>query len=311
MRHFVLTFAVTIWACHMPTATFAQASAPLWWCAPLRQYYPAVPTCPAPWVQVARPPGLSPPPPEAAQTSGPPAANKTTMLPIAAIVGSSPETRKLICTGPDALSYLKNKLRDVTGSDLELQDVAAVDSRTCRATVVQNGKRAPGKFKLERYSGYERITWADDAGGRSISWPTGVRFNEPPTDPMEDIRRSAEKNPNEMVGCGVQGPKHVYTTYDVCYAVMKLSREIYNPTKPYAGYHLLQVCGSLPRSACLAMISELRKLYSNEKSKSTMALTDECASDLQGNSSGGDRLSGEEKARYMNVCQSLIEDFLR
>ncbi len=227
---------------------------------------------------------------------------------IAAIVGSSPETRKLVCAEPDALSYLRNKLREISGSsDLELQDVTAVDPRTCRATVVQNGKRAPGKFKLERYSGYERITWADDAGGRSMSWPTGVRFNEPPNDPMEAIRRSAEKNPNEMVGCAVQGPKQVYTTRDVCYAVMKLSREIYNPTKPYAGYHLLQVCGSLPRPACLAMVAELRKLHSNEASKSTMALTEECASDLQNNSSA----SGEEKARYMNTCQDLMGSFLR
>lgn len=269
----------------------------------MRQYYPAVPTCPEPWVQVPRPSGLSPPP----QPSGPPAADKTDTLAIAAIVGSSPETRKLVCTGPDALSYLKNKLRDITRSpDLELQDVAPLDSRTCRATVVENGRRAPGKFKLERYSGYERITWADDAGGRSTSWPTGVRFNEPPTDPMEDIRRSAEKNPNEMVGCGVQGPKQVYTTRDVCYAVMKLSREIYNPAKPYAGYHLLQVCGSLPRPTCLVIIAELRKLHSNEASKSTMALTEECASDLQSDDS-----SGEEKARKMNACQDLVESFLR
>jgi hypothetical protein len=288
----------------MPTATFAQASAPLWWCAPLRQYYPAVPTCPASWVQVARPPGLSALP----QTSNPPAADKTNTLAIAAIVGSSPETRKLVCSGPDALSYLKNKLREISGSpDLELQDVAAVDSRTCRVTVVENGRRTPGKLKLERYSGYERISWDNDAGGRSISWPTGVRFNEPPTDPMEDIRRSAEKNPNKMVGCGVQGPKQVYTTYDVCYAVMKLSREIHNPTKPYAGYHLLQVCGSLSRPTCLAMIAELRKLHSNENSKSTMALTEECAGDLQSNSSA----SGEEKARYMNTCQDLVKAFLR
>lgn len=302
MKNFVLTFAVVMWACHMPTATFAQASAPLWWCAPLRQYYPAVPTCPAPWVQVSRPSGLSPPP-----TSVPPAAARNNTLAIAAIVGSSPETRKLVCTGPDALSYLKNKLREISGSpDLELQDVVSVDSHTCRATVVQNGKRAPGKFKLERISGYERISWDDDAGGRSMSWPTGVRFNEPPIDPMEEIRKSAERNPGEMVACGVQGPTQVYTTRDVCYAVMMLSREIYNPTKPYAGYQILQVCGSLPRPACLAMVAELRKLHSNENSKSTMALTEECASDLQSDAS----VSGEEKAHYMNTCQDLV-GFLR
>jgi hypothetical protein len=260
---------------------------------------------------MARPPGLSPPPPEGKQTGGPVAGDKTNMPAIAAIVGSSPESRKLICAGPDAQSYLRNNLREITRSDLELQDVVAVDSRTCRATVVENGKRDPGRFKLERYSGYERITWTNDAGGRNVSWPTGVRFNEPPTDPMEDIRKSAEKKPNEMVGCGVQGPKQVYTTYDVCYAVMKLSQEIHNPAKPYAGYHVLQVCGSMAHAACLAMITEVRKLYNSGKSKSTMALTEECASDLQGTGSGDDKSSEEEKARYMNTCQSLIEDFLR
>ena len=73
-----------------------------------------------------------------------PVADKTKMPTIAAVVGSSPETRQLICTTPEAIAYLKNNLRNTNGPDLELRDVAAVDSRTCRATIVENGKGRPG-----------------------------------------------------------------------------------------------------------------------------------------------------------------------
>jgi hypothetical protein len=146
--------------------------------------------------------------------------------PIAAVVGSSPETRQLICTGPDALAYLKNELRDISGADLELQDVTAVDSRTCRATVVENGKRTPGIIKLERYSGYERISW--DAPGRSMSWPTGVRFNEPvaqaqpptytppppaPPPPPGQQATAAPVNINKLLFCKYSVPNIAHAAY--------------------------------------------------------------------------------------------------
>src|ERR1700683_89677 len=55
----------------VPALAFAQEPLPLWWCAPLRLYYPTVTTCPAPWLQVARPRGLSQAPPQVKQTSDP------------------------------------------------------------------------------------------------------------------------------------------------------------------------------------------------------------------------------------------------
>jgi hypothetical protein len=223
------------------------------------------------------------------------------MPPIAAVVGSSPETRQLICTGPDALAYLKNRLRDISRVDLELQDVAAVDSRTCRATIVENGKRTPGIIKLERYSGYERISW--DAPGRSISWPTGVRFNEPPNDPIEDMRRSAEKNPNEMVGCAVEGPKTVYTTWAVCYAVIKFFKDNQSKLKPFAGYALIQECARTNDRFCFAIIEELRTLAGKVKFESKMALIEECADDL------AKKVLGNERPQYMNACQDIIDGY--
>lgn len=73
----ILAFvSVLLWIFALParaqlSLTPRQAPAPLWWCAPLRQYYPTVQTCPAQWLQVARPPGLSQPPPQAEQASDP------------------------------------------------------------------------------------------------------------------------------------------------------------------------------------------------------------------------------------------------
>jgi hypothetical protein len=222
---------------------------------------------------------------------------------IAAVVGSSPETRQLICTGPDAVAYLTHHIRDISSPDLELRDVASVNSRTCRATVVENGKRTPGIIKLERYSGYERITWANDAGGRIISWPTGVRFNEPPNDPIEDIHRRAEKNPNEMVGCAVEGPKQIFTTYAVCYAVIKFVRDNSSKLKPYAGYALIQECSRTNSRVCYAIIDELRNLAAKVQFESKMALIEKCADDL------AKKFSGKEKPQYMNTCQDIIDGY--
>src|ERR1700683_3745996 len=67
----VIKILLALWMMAVPTLAFAQAPPPLWWCAPLRQYYPTVPTCPAPWLQVARPPGLSQAAPQAEPTSDP------------------------------------------------------------------------------------------------------------------------------------------------------------------------------------------------------------------------------------------------
>jgi uncharacterized protein len=213
---------------------------------------------------------------------------KTEMPPIAAVVGSSPETRRLICTGPDALAYLRNKLRDIRGSDLELQDVVAVDSRTCRATVVENGKRMPGTIKLERVSGYERIDWS---GG--ISWPTGVRFNEPPDDPLEGIRKQAEKEPHKIILCQAR----VHVTLAACYAIMKL---IGNGVEFYAANAFLQQCGAMRTAVCQTLAEELWMLSEKAKSKSKYDLAEECAVDLE------NKLVGGEKTQYLNACTDLV-----
>ena len=55
-RAFWFTALILAAAIYVPNSAFAQASAPLWWCVPLRQYYPTVQTCPVPWRQVAKTP---------------------------------------------------------------------------------------------------------------------------------------------------------------------------------------------------------------------------------------------------------------
>jgi hypothetical protein len=67
VKRLLLAFCATM----LPTWAFAQSATPLWWCAPLHQFYPTVQTCPVPWGQVTRPPGLSQPAPQAQTTNDP------------------------------------------------------------------------------------------------------------------------------------------------------------------------------------------------------------------------------------------------
>jgi len=65
-------------------------------------------------------------------------------------------------------------------------------------------------------------------------------------DPWEEIRKDTEKNPDEVIGCGVGGPESVYTTRAICFAVMNLYRD--RRIKPSAASELLQMCGSMSTS---------------------------------------------------------------
>jgi len=47
----------------------------------------------------------------------------------------------------------------------------------------------------------------------------------------DEIRKSAEKNPNKVVVCGVEGPKTVYTTNAVCNAVISFDKDYYKKLK--------------------------------------------------------------------------------
>jgi hypothetical protein len=118
-----------------------------------------------------------------------------------------------------------------------------------------------------------------------------------------DMRRNAENTPNKMVGCGVEGPETVYTTWAVCYAVIKLVRDNQDKLRPYAGYAILQDCGRINSNVCLGIIQELQSLASVPQPRSRMALTEKCADDLE------KRFPGNEKPQYMNSCQDLVGYF--
>ena len=119
----------------------------------------------------------------------------------------------------------------------------------------------------------------------------------------DDMRKSAEKNPNQTVGCGVDAPETVYTTNAVCYAILKFIRDYGSELRPYAGYAILQNCARIDSAVCLGIVQELRSLAGTSRMKSKMTLTDQCADDLDR------KFPGVERPRYMNACQELVGYF--
>ena len=117
---------------------------------------------------------------------------------------------------------------------------------------------------------------------------------------LENIHKS---DPEQIMSCGIQGPKSIMTTPGVCYAAMKFFHDNSIKLKPYAGYNLLQQCGLMKRYLCLALIEEMSKLAGLTQSKPPFALMKQCANDFE------EKFTGGEKAQYWNVCRGLTEYF--
>jgi len=167
----------------------------------------------------------------------------------------------------------------------------------CRATLVfASGDTQTGFLVEDSINGVPSWRWASD---QYIAESPAERA----APIYDEIRKSAEKNPNQVVICGVEGPKSVYTTNVVCNAVISFDKDYYEKLKPYTGYSVLQHCASTSSSACLAIIQELRSLAPISSQTSRMTLIDKCATSLE------KRLPGNEKPQYLNTCQDLVGYF--
>jgi len=119
---------------------------------------------------------------------------------------------------------------------------------------------------------------------------------------LESVRQSAEKSPNETVGCSL-GSHQVYTTNAVCYAAMAFFGDNYDKMKPLAGDEFIHQCGTVSHDVCLAMLKEMRNLSSKVESQSKYISIDECADRLVKD------FPGSERPQYLNQCQQLVAYF--
>lgn len=124
-------------------------------------------------------------------------------------------------------------------------------------------------------------------------------------DPWDEIRKDAERYPEKIVSCGVEGPRSVHVENAVCFSVMKLARDRYQSLKPYAAYNLLQMCGGMSSTTCRAMIDEVDHLADKLKSTAPAQLVPECAKNL------ASAFPGKERVSYLNACESLLTLFRR
>jgi hypothetical protein len=118
---------------------------------------------------------------------------------------------------------------------------------------------------------------------------------------VEETERGAENEPDKVTGCAIEGPESVFTTRAVCAALIRFVSDNGNKLRPYAGYAILQACGHLSSSSCLAIIKELQSLASTPQTRG--ALTERCVDDL------GMLFPGSEKPQYMNSCEELMNYF--
>jgi hypothetical protein len=172
----------------------------------------------------------------------------------------------------------------------------------CHGTLVfAGGKTEVGLLLRDQINGVSSWRWhSDEELAQGANSPAQKKVA---AQVDEDMRRSAERTPNAMVGCGVEGPQTVYATWAVCYAVIKFVKDNQNKLKPDAGYALLQDCGRINSKTCLGIVAELQSLGGSARLNSKMALTEQCANDLE------KRFPGNEQPQYMNSCQDLVGYF--
>ena len=172
----------------------------------------------------------------------------------------------------------------------------------CHGTLVfDGGKTQIGLLLKDMIQGVAEWRWhSDEELAQGANSPAHQKAEAAIYD---DMRRSAEKTPNETVHCGIEGPKPVYTTWAVCYAAIKFVKDNQTKLKPYAGYAILQECAGLDSRRCLAIIEEMRFIATTASLDSKMVLTEKCAADL------GRRIPGNERPQYMNACQGMAEYF--
>jgi hypothetical protein len=217
-----------------------------------------------------------------------------------------PETSNLAI-----IAYLNSKIGKFGGPTLRVMSIQGAtpqandtsDRHTrCHGTLVfLGGTTEIGLLLEDRVNGLSSWRWHSDTElAQGANSPAQKKVAAQLDD---DMRKSASAKPDEMVGCGVEGPETVYTTRAVCYAVIKLVKDNVAKFKPYAGYALLQTCGRISSRVCLGIVSEMQLLTGIAEHQSKFNLTQTCANDL------GRKYPGNEQPQYMNSCRDLVAYF--
>jgi len=123
------------------------------------------------------------------------------------------------------------------------------------------------------------------------------------SDPWEQLRKEAEKNPEKLISCAVEGPETVHMPQGTCFEIMKLSRYQYKNLKPHGAYRLLQMCKNSTTRVCFVVVKEVGHLVEKASSVSNPVLVNECAGDLQA------ELPNNEKTLFLNACEELVALF--
>jgi hypothetical protein len=164
--------------------------------------------------------------------------------------------------------------------------------------VYADGKTEIGLLLQDQIQGVAPWRWVSD---KDLSDGSIQRKHQ--AEIAEEWRKDLETSPGKMVGCGLEGPKTVYTTNTVCYAILKFFQDNQSELKPYAGYAFLQECASLDTRTCMAIIDVMRSLAATAHADSKMTLTEKRADQFQ------IKFSGNDRPHYMNACQDLVGYF--
>jgi len=214
-------------------------------------------------------------------------------------------------SNPAIAAYLNSKIgqfggpaqrvRTIRGAPPQANDTSDRHTRCHGTLVFAEGTTEVGLLLEDRVNGVSSWRWHSDTELAQGSHSPAQKKIAAQLD--DDMRKSAIAKPDEMVGCGIEGPETVYTTRSVCYAVMKLVKENQEKFRPYAGYALLQNCGRISSRGCLGIVSEMQLLAGIAHGKSKYDLTEACANDL------GKKFPGNEQPQYMNSCRDLVGYF--
>jgi hypothetical protein len=193
------------------------------------------------------------------------------------------------------------RVRAIKGAPPQANDTSDRHTRCHGTLIFAGGTTEVGLLLQDRVNGVISWRWHSDVElAQGSNSPAQKKIAAQIDD---DMRRSATAKPDEMVGCGVEGPETVYTTRAVCYAVMKLVKDNQGKLRPYAGYALLQNCGRISSGVCLGIVSEMQLLVGTAQHQSKSDLTQTCANDL------GRKFPGNEPPQYMNSCRDLVGYF--
>lgn len=111
------------------------------------------------------------------------------------------------------------------------QDTAERHTRCHGTLVFADGETEIGLLLQDSINGVTSWRWHSDKELAEGAASPAQKKRAAEVD--NDMRRNAENTPNKMVGCGVEGPETVYTTWAVCYAVIKLVRDNQGKFRPY------------------------------------------------------------------------------